>query len=249
MKTRKQLPNFGKVPGLHIDIDRLMAELASSNMLDFDIYNDINVQKSNSGDHIDFTTVNSFSKRSFFSEDGSLNGERYRQLYLTQYQGPEVTPQLGDGTTVRDRLRRLDPSRGEYDPIADERNYGKIKDDCPQYLREIIQMFDDTVTRVRLACLTPGFKIKEHVDYDPSYIVRYHIPILTNPLCVLGIIANGEVDCRSLPADGSVYFFNSGHKHWAENKSDGHRLHLIIDVHGQKMLDRVEEFHENSHNV
>lgn len=240
MKTRKQLPNFGRVSGLLIDLRKLTDELIANNMLDFDIYNDINVQKSESEDHIDFTKVNSFSKRSFFSEDGSLNGERYKQLYITQYHGPDFKPELGDETTMRDRLRRLDPSRAEYDPIADERNYGKIKDGCPEYLREIIGMFEDKVTRVRLACLTPGFKIKEHVDYDPSYIVRYHIPILTNPLCELGVIANGEIECRNLPADGSVYFFNSGHKHWAENKSDKPRLHLIVDVHGQKMLDRVE---------
>lgn len=239
MKNRKQLPNFGVISGVVIDINRLKSELAAHGMIDFEQYTDINVKKSKSEDHVDFTKVNSFSKRSFFSEDGSLNGERYRQLYITEYQGPEAKPEIGDNTTMRDRLRRLDPARAEYDPIADERNYGKIKDDCPPYIREILSLFPDKVTRVRLACLTPGFKIKEHVDYDPSYIVRYHIPIMTNQLCELGVIVGDSVDCRSLPADGSVYFFNSGHKHWAENRSDEPRLHLIVDVHGQQMLERL----------
>jgi aspartyl/asparaginyl beta-hydroxylase (cupin superfamily) len=40
----------------------------------------------------------------------------------------------------------------------------------------------------------------------------------------------------NLPADGSVYFFNSGIKHWVHNNSDQARIHLIIDTHGQEDL-------------
>jgi hypothetical protein len=40
----------------------------------------------------------------------------------------------------------------------------------------------------------------------------------------------------NFPADGRVYFLNTGMKHWAVNSSDNPRLHLIIDVHGQEEL-------------
>ena len=39
-----------------------------------------------------------------------------------------------------------------------------------------------------------------------------------------------------MPADGSVYFFNSGIKHWVDNNGTESRLHLIIDTHGQEDL-------------
>jgi aspartyl/asparaginyl beta-hydroxylase (cupin superfamily) len=40
----------------------------------------------------------------------------------------------------------------------------------------------------------------------------------------------------TMPADGSVYFFNSGMLHWVSNNSDVPRLHLIIDTNGQDDL-------------
>ena len=43
-----------------------------------------------------------------------------------------------------------------------------------------------------------------------------------------------------MPADGRIYFFNQGLKHWVKNYSNHPRLHLIIDVHGQNELTFLE---------
>jgi aspartyl/asparaginyl beta-hydroxylase (cupin superfamily) len=101
---------------------------------------------------------------------------------------------------------------------------------------EIINMFDSPVCRVRLAVLMPGFTIKPHVDYDPSYIVRYHIPIFTSEQVLFGGRIKDEVREYHMPADGGVYFFNSGYLHWVGNNSTEPRLHLIVDTNGQDDL-------------
>ena len=39
-----------------------------------------------------------------------------------------------------------------------------------------------------------------------------------------------------MPADGSVYFLNTGMTHWAENNGDNGRIHLVISLNGQEDL-------------
>ena len=63
----------------------------------------------------------------------------------------------------------------------------------------------------------PGFTIKPHVDYDPSYITRYHIPIITNDQVLFGGKVKDKITEYIMPADGSIYFFNSGILHWVGN--------------------------------
>jgi aspartyl/asparaginyl beta-hydroxylase (cupin superfamily) len=82
----------------------------------------------------------------------------------------------------------------------------------------------------------PGSDIKPHVDYDPSYITRYHIPIITNPDVVFGYSLKNIDYNYQMTADGSVYFFNSGVKHWVKNLGTEPRLHLIVDTNGQDDL-------------
>jgi aspartyl/asparaginyl beta-hydroxylase (cupin superfamily) len=57
---------------------------------------------------------------------------------------------------------------------------------------------------------------------------------------------NGQIYKKHLPADGRVYFFNTGIKHWVENNSDQDRVHLIIDVHGQDELEHLVSLDEES---
>ena len=41
------------------------------------------------------------------------------------------------------------------------------------------------------------------------------------------------------PADGKIYFLNTGHIHWAENNSDEERIHLIVDTKDQTDIDNL----------
>lgn len=240
MKNRKELPRFGFLTDKKVDTPRLLNHLMDQNLLDYAKYNDIKV--STNSKHRDFVIANEFNKNNFFKEEyaPSLEGEFYKQLYLTDFDVSKSSSKIIlEKTSIFKRTKRLDPSKVEYLPEADELNYGVRNSLVSGILEEILDMFDSKVTRVRLAYLKENFEIKPHVDYDPSYIVRYHIPIITNDKVTMSVERNGNIASMYLPADGRIFFFNSGLKHWVSNNSDVGRLHLIIDVHGQSELEKL----------
>lgn len=244
MKTRKQLPNFGYLSNMRLNITSLLEHLQVNNMLNSSIYNDIKVS-SNSA-HKDFVIANEFSKNNFFKEHtaADLEGEKYVQLYLTDFDKSKKskTEITTKPTTIFSRTKRLNRNHPAYLPESDELNYGIRNHYVSGILSDILDSFYSKVTRVRLAYLKSNFSIKPHVDYDPSYIVRYHVPIITNTDCRIHIQIKDCEYSTHFPADGRVFFLNAGHLHWASNNSNVDRLHLIIDVHGQAELENLIEF-------
>jgi len=234
---RRDLPDFGFIPGITADVAALVKFCEEKGYTSPATYND--VKASANSDIKDWLVANEYCKNTFFKEDDapSLEGEMYKQLYLT---GMDPTKRRGPVelrmTDAKYRKRRLDPSRPEYVPEADEHNFGVLNDRVEGPILEFLQKFKAPLARVRFAMLAPGFKIKPHIDYDPSYIVRYHVPLITDEQAVLCIEKNGVCNTKHLPADGKVYFFNSGFRHWAENNSQKWRLHLIVDVQNQDDL-------------
>ena len=212
-------------------------------LLNFENYNDIKVS-SNSKQSL-FVKVNAFNKNNFFKETEALDleGEKYRQIYLTELD-PKYLDQpldLSANNSRMSRQRRLDKNSESYNPVADELNYNTRNALVTGLFEKILDSFSDKVTRVRLAYLAPNFSIKPHVDYDPSYITRLHLPILTNDQCQMHVFRNNIEYRAHYPADGRIYFLNAGLKHYASNTSNEPRLHLIIDMHGQDSLKDLVE--------
>jgi len=242
MLTRKQLPQFGYLNNIHIDIDELVQYCKANRLLNESLYDDIKV--SSNSTYKDFVIANEFCKESFFKESGAphMEGEKYKQLYLTEFDKRKKSDKVNlHNTTIFERTKRLNPNHPDYLPEADERNYGIPNSFVKGKIKNILKLFQSPLGRVRFAYLAPGFKIKPHVDYDPSYIVRYHIPLFTNVQCILGSIRNNSIRTINLPADGRVYFINTGCKHWAENNSTESRIHLIVDVQDQLELKHLVE--------
>ena len=74
-------------------------------------------------------------------------------------------------------------------------------------------------------------------------IYRYIGPtILGKQADVELIYKNGKSIKKHLPADGQVYFLNTGLKHWAENNSNENRIHLIVDTKSQEDLISLQEY-------
>jgi hypothetical protein len=245
MKTRKQLPCVGYLQNQTVDINALYNHLVDNNLLDWERYTDINYSAASR--HQAFVVANEFCKDNFFKEETApiMEGELYRQLYLTDFDTSKASAEVSlHNTNIFERTKRLDPADPRYLAEADELNYGVRNELVTGIFKEILDQFQSKITRVRLAYLSPQFEIKPHVDYDPSYIVRYHIPIITNPSVHMGFERQGQTIEYHLPADGRIYFFNSGIKHWVKNLSDSGRLHLIVDVHGQSELDNLIEFNQ-----
>lgn len=237
--NRKQLPAYGKI-NKTVDIGRLRQYCIDQGYTNYDEFNDI--KYSADSNHKAFLIANTFCKDTFFKEDDAptREGEKYKQLYLT-----DINPELKINTEDRldethssifIRTRRLDPASKDYIPEADEHNYTHRNEHVKDIFEEILDMFKSQVTRVRLAVIMPGFAIKPHVDYDPSYITRYHIPVFTNDQVIFGYSSKQETNEYTMPADGSVYFFNSGLVHWVANNSNEPRLHMIVDTNGQDDL-------------
>lgn len=247
MLNRKQLPFAAKLNNIHVDVDRVLNHCRENGLLDIAKYNDI--KYSADSKHQAFLVSNEFCKTNFFteSEAPTMEGERYKQLYLTDFDESKASNKVSlHSTNIFERTKRLDPNDPRYLPEADELNYGVRNKYATGPFKDILDSFKSKITRVRLAYLTAGFTIKPHVDYDPSYITRYHIPLITNNDVLMGFEHKNTEYLYQMPADGSVYFFNSGIKHWVENNGTEDRLHLIIDTHGQDDLidyDALAEMH------
>jgi len=80
--------------------------------------------------------------------------------------------------------------------------------------------------RTILARLRPGGIIPEHMDrnHSLSHGHRIHIPLQTDEGVVFSV---GGV--RQPLKVGEVWEINNRHAHFAENKSDIYRIHLIVD--------------------
>lgn len=246
MLNRKQLPLVAKLNNITVNIQVMLDHCRFNNLLDNSKYTDI--KYSANSKHQAFLVSNEFCKTNFFTESDAptLEGEKYKQLYLTDFDESKASGNVSlHSTNIFERTKRLNKNDPRYLPEADELNYGIRNQHVSGPLEELLNKFTSKITRVRLAYLDSGFSIKPHVDYDPSYITRYHVPLVTNGEVLMGFSKNNIDHFYHLPADGSVYFFNSGIKHWVENRSDSPRIHLIIDTHGQEDLVDFSEFTEN----
>lgn len=243
-KNRKQLPSFGYLGDKKVSVEKILQTCEELDLLNFKKYNDIKISQNSK--MAPFVKLNEFSKQHFFTESGSdyLEGEKYKQIYLTEID-PEIKSGDLDGTSNHSsgrRQSRLNPTKKNYNPLADELNYGHRNHLVVSEFEKILDGFQDKVTRVRLAWLAPHFQLQPHVDYDPSYITRLHIPLITNSSCYMHVLIGNIEKSVHFPPDGRIFFLNAGLKHYASNRSDFGRLHLIVDLHGQRCLESLKDF-------
>lgn len=102
------------------------------------------------------------------------------------------------------------------------------------YVKSILDSFPGQVFLVRLMKLLPGEKIKPHHDFDTfrpetGHILRFHIPIVTDPSIKMFWNVNGEEISTHLE-EGWLYITNVAELHWVTNPSTVERIHLIMDV-------------------
>ena len=161
------------------------------------------------------------------------NNVPYKQIGLTEFDNEfDLTKRNKKSGTVWDsRISRKNPT-------LDERWYRKLKLDVPPYLKEVLQLFDNS-HRTRFSELAPMSTVKPHIDHDTTYSIRLHIAITTNEKCFNGgWTKDNEQISAHIPDDGSVWFVNSGVMHYAENMGSTPRNHLIIGVDSQDILDK-----------
>lgn len=236
MKDRKQLPPFLKLQH-QFDISRILD--AFKKFEDINLYDDLNASNPDSayGDFYNSSSkLEHLKKFAESNEDVSKGSKFYKQLSLTEFDGDKPQRQLEQDTGIKTYRKSTNPDDPSYDPIMDERRYTKRKDICTGYWNDILDTFKSPVTRTRFAYMAPGHSIKPHIDYNTTYSIRLHIPIITNENAFMCVKTKDGLQKIHMPADGSVYFLNTGMTHWAENNGDEGRIHLVISLNGQEDL-------------
>lgn len=128
-----------------------------------------------------------------------------------------------------------------YHPYYDERNYTKPTEFLQGHVKEFLESFKDEPCRSAIVCLEPGKFLTPHFDIGPEYITRLQIPIVTNEKAVMGFRKDNDWFEYHFPADGSIYFVNSGWEHYAVNNGSQNRYQLRVCLNGQNELEDAEE--------
>lgn len=151
-----------------------------------------------------------------------VNASPYKQIGLTEY-NPDAENRVYDKKIPKSRL--------------DERHYNKPVDwILGTYIEDVLNTFIAEHTRARVAVMNPGTHIKEHIDYDTDYSVRYHIPLETNNNCGFYVIdKDGNKRIQQMNS-GECWFINQGFKHSAWNYGETPRYHIVISCLGQDDL-------------
>ena len=132
----------------------------------------------------------------------SIKGENVKGVYWTK---PD-----GSGKEV---LRAKAINEKDYTEF--------VKDLEDTYFKEVYDVLSKRfkLGRVRILLKEPRSTLSWHRDPEP----RLHIPIITNPGCIMVI----ENVAQHLPADGSAYITNNLKYHNAFNGGEENRVHLV----------------------
>jgi len=125
-------------------------------------------------------------------------------------------------------VRTVMKDSGVKSPLA----YNKPTEICTGYFAEIIRSLEIknlVPRRARLMLLDPGGGCKFHRDAPEwLYLVRLHIPIVTNPGCFFEVEGVGK---QHLDADGRAYFIDTTYSHRVSNEGSSRRVHLVVDIY------------------
>lgn len=116
--------------------------------------------------------------------------------------------------------------------ISDKAN-NEIQDIYSQISRD----YDGEVVRCEIVKLRAGAKIRKHVDGGTMlhYSRRIHIPIITDPR-VYFTVSNEKINM----IESQGYEINNTLPHSVENNSPIDRVHIIIDIMPNSMLNYIK---------
>ena len=135
----------------------------------------------------------------------SIEGNKARGLYWTK-------PNESGNEVSRD----IQIEEAAYSEFVPEYNN--------TYFKEVFDVISSRykLGRVRILLKKPRSTLSWHRDPEP----RLHIPIITNPGCLMVI----DNVAKHMPADGSVWVTNNTKYHNAFNGGEENRIHLVACV-------------------
>ena len=135
----------------------------------------------------------------------SISGENVKGIYWTK---PD--------STGKEEIRAKKINEASYTEF--------VKDLADTYFKEVYDELSKKfkLGRVRILLKEPRSTLSWHRDPEP----RLHIPIITNPGCLMVI----EDRAKHMPADGSAWITNNTKYHNAFNGGEEGRVHLVACV-------------------
>jgi hypothetical protein len=135
----------------------------------------------------------------------SISGENIKGIYWTK---PD--------STGKEKIRAKKINESAYTEF--------VKDLADTYFKDVYEELSKRykLGRVRILLKEPRSTLSWHRDPEP----RLHIPIITNPGCIMVI---DEV-AKHMPADGSAWITNNTKYHNAFNGGEEGRVHLVACV-------------------
>lgn len=235
-KLRKELGFFGALKDYRVSTDLLVSELSEQGLFLKAKWTAASMEADNPENL--FIKANSACKMNFNKGDEKA----YQEINLSVPNFKSLELSKGDQEregSMTYRMKRLDPNRKEFSEHASETSH--FLD--PKYnvgeLARLLEQFKGRTYRVRLASMAPNSEIRPHVDYDPSYVFRYHVVLRTHPDVFFGAHARNNTSFVHMPGTGRVYWLNTGVVHSVVNSSSVERIHLLIDVDGSEEQENI----------
>ncbi len=134
-------------------------------------------------------------------------------------------------------MNRLEYSK-QKDPYINDRNHNSVKTWAQDsHLVKVAGSLGE-FSRITLSWLDPSGWWPAHYDYDTTNAIKIHIPLTSNNDCW---------NCSWHPQEkrlvkvqmgvGEVWFLNPGFKHMAKNWGQSGRIHLVISLRSQEILE------------
>ena len=127
--------------------------------------------------------------------------------------------------------------------VMDESTYTKKTEVYEKYnalFDTVLSKFKGQTTRIRLVKLAAGSNVPPHIDYDPSYAVRFILPVISDQECINVFWAKNKIEVISLQS-GKAYFLNTAYKHAVLNFGKNHRYTFMVSVKGIEDIEHLIE--------
>lgn len=121
--------------------------------------------------------------------------------------------------------------------IKNNFNSDKANNEIQDIYMQISNAYDGEIIRCEIVKLKAGAKIRKHVDGGTMlhYSRRIHIPVITNPE-VYFTVNNEKINM----IESQGYEINNTLPHSVENNSALDRVHIIIDIMPNNMLNYIK---------
>lgn len=227
MLKKRNLPACAKIPNVHFDLDKVKEQIAN-----LDGWGDVYV--TNKG-------ITEFHQNRFID---SLNENDFREHSFTTIRPEYVTDDVKLellGNRKSEIYRNKHFKTNKLSPIGNELNWDyPLPGYMGSYIQtEIARQFKADSCRVRIHWLPAGKEIIPHIDYDPSYAVRFVMPISGTTGVINAFWPNNKREEYNLEADGSVYFVNTGYVHSVEHNGPKDRIALLFTLKSQEDIECI----------